>query len=407
MQRFGGRAFWTFVDQAVSSLTSAILAILVGRSVSESAFGAFSIAILVFTFAVGLSRAAVTDPMMVRFSGREELERRDAVAKAVGAATLFGILLALPTAAVGAVAGRDSQLGPVLLSLAVALPGLLQQDAWRFTFFMVGRTRSVAFNDGVRALLMFAMIGWLDRESRVAAPAMILAWGLSAYAAAALGWLQAWTVPAVRGIGAWMVGHRDLSFRLGADFAINQGAYNGTNMAVGPVSSLASVGALNASRTLLGPLSLLFAGSTAMILPILSKRTHRSLVRLATVCGVGLAGMAAVWTVFLILMPEQWGLFLLKDNWAGAFATVPGIGLALVLAGAAVGPNLALKARSQGSRLLRITFVQAPLLVVLGLGGAYWFGAVGASWGFAAAQSVGLILTWITFLRVEREESGA
>lgn len=406
MKRLAGTAFWTFFDQAVCSLATAFLSILVGRNVTPSDFGAFGIAFLVYTLLMGLSRATITDPMIVVFSSRDEAERTDAISKATALAMVLGFGAGALTALTGLVAGPGTTLGGALIVLGLSLPGLLQQDAWRYAFFMSGQARTVAFNDTVRTLVLLVLLGAFLGQDRATVPVFILAWGFSAYLGCFLGVLQSRISPRARGAFAWLEGHRDLALRLGADFGINQGAANGASMAVGPVSSLAAVGALNASRTLLGPLMLLYSGTTAIVLPTMSAQTRQSLLRLAVWVAAVLTGVAAVWTLFLLVMPESWGLWLLKDNWAGARATILPAGVGSALIALAVGPNLGLKARALGGAVLRVTAVQAPLLVILGVGGAALQGATGAAWGFATAQAVGMALTWQAFARAEARRVG-
>lgn len=410
--RFGGTAAWTFVDQAISSLTTAILSIVIGRSVGPTDFGAFGIAFLVFTLLVGVSRAMITDPMAVLYAGRGRAEQAVATSHATALAAILGAAAGCLTVLVGLAFGHGTVLGGALICLGLGLPGLLQQDAWRYAFFMAGRPAPVAVNDAVRAVLLMALMWGVFARGLQAVPLMILVWALTAYVACGLGVLQARVAPRTRGAWAWFSGHRPLAVRLGADFAINQGAANGANMAVGPVSSLAAVGALNASRTLLGPLMLLFTGTTAVVLPAFSARSRNRLVTpVVGVSGV-LAVAALAWTLVLVFLPETWGTWLLKDNWAGARTTILPTGIGAALIAFAVGPNLALKARALGGAVLRVTVVQAPLLVVLGLGGAAVGGAPGAAWGFAAAQAVGLTLTWLAYrgseraLPAERDEPG-
>ena len=83
---------------------------------------------------------------------------------------------------------------------------------------------------------MIAVMAALFAQDRATVPAMILAWGLSAYLSSFLGVAQSRVTPRTGGAFEWVTGHRDLAVRLGADFGINQGASNGANMAVGPVS---------------------------------------------------------------------------------------------------------------------------------------------------------------------------
>src|SRR5688500_2835164 len=81
----GGRAAWTLVDQAVSSLTHAVLALVVARTVGVADFGAFSIALFTFGFVIGIGRAVVCDPFVIHYSDVAAGHRRQAAREASGA----------------------------------------------------------------------------------------------------------------------------------------------------------------------------------------------------------------------------------------------------------------------------------------------------------------------------------
>ena len=51
--------------------------------------------------------------------------------------------------------------------------------------------------------------------------------------------------------------------------------------------------------------------------------------------------------------------------------------------------------------LLRVTALQSPFILGLGVAGAFWRGAPGAAEGFALAQSVGAVTIWVLFLRAD------
>ena len=57
-RRLGGAAVWTLIDQALSSLTNVALSIVVARAVTPTEFGGFSVALIAFTFIIGLLRGA-------------------------------------------------------------------------------------------------------------------------------------------------------------------------------------------------------------------------------------------------------------------------------------------------------------------------------------------------------------
>jgi Na+-driven multidrug efflux pump len=66
-----------------------------------------------------------------------------------------------------------------------------------------------------------------------------------------------------------------------------------------------------------------------------------------------------------------------------------------------LGASNGLVALRRADEMLRIALVQAPLMLGLGSVGAWQWGVVGAAYGFAAAQAVGLLVCWAAFLRAD------
>ncbi len=407
-RELGARAAWTFLDQAVSSLTTAVLTILVARTVSESEFGGFSAAFLVFSFVIGTSRATITDPLVIRFGAAGAAEHREASRRAVAAALLVGLICSIPTLIAGFAFGTSDHLGQALITLGVITPGMLLQDAWRYAFFSSGRAAHAAINDLLWAVLQFGSIAALYATGRVNVITLMLSWGLSGMAAGLVAGYQAKALPNPRGALSWVTSNRALSWRLGADFIINMGSYNLANLAIVPVASIVAVGALNAARTLVGPLNLFFTGTTSFVLPVLVRiATRGPLHRAVAATSAASAFVTIAWSTVLFLMPSSWGVWLLGDSWAGAKSVILPVVVGATAVALVMGPALGLKCRAEGGRLLRTTFIQAPLLILFGLLGAALNGAVGAAWGFASAQVIGCILLWGHFLTSERHHARA
>lgn len=390
------RAGWTLGDQVLSSGTNAALSIVIARSVDADGFGAFSIAFITFSFIIGLARATVTDPLIVRFSDVPYDELLRAGRQACGTSFVLGFLGGLVCLAAGLV--LDGQVGAALLGLAAVLPGLLLQDAWRQLFFAAGRPRSATLNDAVWAASQVVLLGTVLLTSQGTVLLITLAWGAAAAVAAGFGCLQVRSTPQPSAAMRWLRSHRDLNAHLAANYAVNMGAVHVTMTLVGVIGGLAAVGALRAAQVLLGPLQVLFAGLASFALPLLSGRA-RADARLVRVPALALSGLgaatAATWLVVLLLLPRSVGVQLLGDSWSTAREVMPGIGAMMILIGAAVGSTLALKSMSRGGRLLSATFLQAPLILVLGITGALTNGAPGAAVGMAVAHLGGLLCQWV------------
>ena len=139
------------------------------------------------------------------------------------------------------------------------------------------------------------------------------------------------------------------------------------------------------------------------MLPMMARRVaaREGLVRSAMVGPFGLAFITVVWTAILMLLPRSVGHELLGPTWDLARDAFLPTGL-LMLAGALVlGASNGLIALSRTDVMLRILAVQGPLMLVLGVLGAWQFGMLGALYAFAFAQAVGCVLCWTAFVRIE------
>ncbi len=395
-----GRAFWSFADQGLSSLTNAALSIVVARAVGQDAFGAFSLALVTFSFAVGIGRAIIGDIYVIQFSGLRERERRRPTSDATGAALALGLFAAL-LCVVAAALLPDGETEAALLALALAFPGLLVQDCYRFVFFAAGRPAAATLNDFVWAVVQFAAVGALIATGNASVFAITLAWGAGALVAAMLGAVQAQAVPALNRARDWFVTHRGLNVRMGLDYALNMSSVHLATYVIGAIVGLAGVGAIRAAQVLLGPLLLLTSGIAAFVLPVLSTRVSRGrpVRRFAALASLGMTAVSAVWVAVLLLIPDHWGVHVLGESWDGARSVLVGCSIVSLFVASTTGPSLALRALRQPGRLLRVTLIQSPLILGLGVLGAFLDGPQGAVIGFAVAQGVGALALWFLFVR--------
>ena len=396
--------FWTFADQALSSLTNAALALVVAKAVGRDEFGAFSLALVTFAFVVGLGRSSIGDPFVVRFTDADPETRRRAVAGATGAAVVFGVVTGLLCAL--AAAFLHGQARPAMLALALSLPGLVLQETWRHVFFAEGRPRAATVNDLIWTVVQFVLLGVLFARGGDSIFLITAAWGFSALVAALIGVLQTGVRPVLGAAPGWFRETRDLNVRMALDFALNMGAVNLAIFLVGGIVGVVGVGALRAAQVLLGPLNLLFAGLSAFVLPVLARQAGRGrrLLRLAVATSAGCGAVAGTWVLLLLLVPESVGVGILGDSWDGARSVMAGSGIVSVAVAFVLGPALGLKALRRADQMLRVTFVQAPVMLGLGALGAWQWGAAGAAYGFAAAQVFGLVVCWTIFVRADRAD---
>ncbi|GAA3614923.1 hypothetical protein GCM10022223_33970 [Kineosporia mesophila] len=421
------RMLWTFGDQGLSSLSNFALAAVVANVVhSETpeglkAFGSFGLALVTFSFLIGLGRSAIGDPYVVRYTGAAPATRNTAVSWATGAAVAFGLLSGLLCVAASLFMSGDMRMA--MLALGLSMPGLMLQETWRHVFFAEGRPRAAALNDGVWTLLQFGLLAVLLTTPHSASIFLITAtWGLSALVAALVGIAQTGVMPALSRAGAWYRETRDINLKMAMDFAFNQGATTLASYLITGIVGLQAMAAIRAAQNLLGPLNLLLAGISAFALPLLARtalttsRHTEPAIEPAIEPGNGGAGVlrhalaisavagagSGLCLLILLVMPSSVAESLLKGLWSAAHPVLLPMGLVTLAVSLVIGASLGLKALARADQMLRVTLVQAPLMLALSAAGAVWHGAAGAAWGFVAAQTFGLGLCWFIFVRAAR-----
>jgi len=401
------RMGWGVADQAVSSLTNFAVSIYVVRTLGAVQFGAFSLAYVTYGFTLNASRGLGTDPLMVRFSGRDLPTWRRAVADCTGTAVVAG--LAIGACVIVAAAALHGPAGAAFLALGLTLPGLLLQDSWRFSFFALGRGSQAFLNDMVWAVTLLPALVLLRRTGHADVFWFVFAWGATASVGAVVGPLQARVVPKPASAWRWVSRHRDLGPRYLAEGLSNSLSGQLTTYGIGLILGLAVVGYVQASKTLMGPVGILFLGMSLITLPEAARVLRRSPRHLPLVCMLAFGGLAAVvlvWgAVLLVAVPNGLGALLLGPVWRPTYPLlVPQIFYYVGLA-FAFGMGTGLHALGAARRSLRAVVISAVICLVGSLAGAVMDGAFGAVTGLAVAQWIVAPVFWWEF-RAAMHESG-
>jgi O-antigen/teichoic acid export membrane protein len=392
------RLGWGIGDQALSSITNFALGILVARSVSLREFGAFSLAFVVYTFAIGASRAVATEPLVVRYSATHRDRWRSGTSLACGAALWMGLVFGIGCVVVGVVVGGPPR--PALVTLGAMLPGLLLQDSWRFAFFAQGRGNRAFMNDLVWLLVLFPLLAVILASGSVSVIELMLAWGGAACVAGLFGVVQARVLPRPFGARKWFREQGDLAPRFLGEAILINGAAQLWVFGVGAVAGLATVGSLRAGLILLGPLNVVFMGFGMMAIPegvrLLADDPSR-LRRGAAMLSVTLATTALAWGGLIMLVPTRLGVALLGSAWIPARRLVIPLMLVFVGSGIQKGADVGLRALAAARRSLRTRSAEAVLTVTGVMVGVVVAGAKGAAWGLAAAYLLEGGLWWWQF----------
>ncbi|GAA4673455.1 membrane protein [Pseudonocardia yuanmonensis] len=397
------RISWGLGDQAVSSLTNFAIGVVVARSLGGEEFGVFTLAWVTYTMALNLARGLASDPLTVRFSDVSHASWQDAVRQAGSTALLTGGVTGA-LALVGGVA-FGGPIGTAFVVLGFLLPPLMLQDCWRFAFFAAGRGGHALVNDLVWAAALVPAMLYASEHRSVSA--YILAWGLSGTVAAAVGFVQARLLPKPGGTRAWLRQHRDLGVRFTAENLSTNASGQLRMYGVGAIAGLVEVGTIRGAELLVGPFLALLMGMNLVAVPEAARVLRRAPHRLSRFClylGGGQALAALAWGAgLLLLLPDEVGVRLLGSVWEPASALILPATLSVASAGFASGGAAGLRALGAARRSLRAQLVTSAAYLIGGLGGAAVGGALGSSWGVAAATLIGAVVRWAYLLAAVRE----
>ncbi|KAB1144796.1 hypothetical protein F7R91_21440 [Streptomyces luteolifulvus] len=397
-----GRLSWGLADQAASSISNFVVGIYVARSLGVTAFGVFSLAWVTYGVVLNVSRGLATDPLVVRFSGVPDTSWRRAVARSTG--TALGVGAALGAACLVAGLGLGGRVGPAFAALGVMLPGLLLQDAWRFSFFAAGTGQKAFVNDVVWGVALVPAMVVAARVGSVAA--FVLAWGTSATVAAGYGYLQSGIRPRMTLAYGWLREQRDLGYRYLVENVSLSGAGQLRAYGLGAIVGVGAVGAVRGTELLLGPFLAVLMGLSLVTVPEAARVLRRAPHQLGRFClllGGGQAAAALLWGGALLLMPDRLGELVLGGVWHSAAELIVPVTIGVAGAGLGTGAAAGLRALGAARRSLRCQLFASACYVGGGLGGAVVAGTVGSAWGVAAATVSGSAVWWLQLRSALRE----
>jgi O-antigen/teichoic acid export membrane protein len=391
---------WGLADQMLSSITNFALGVLVAKAVAPQEFGAFSLAYAMYTLALGAARALALEPLVVRFSAAPATQWRVAVAGAAGTSLVAGAVLGAVSLLVALLTG--GALRTAFALLAVALPGLLLQDAWRFSFFTIGRGAQAFWNDLVWAVVLFPGAALLLYLGEASMAAILIVWALAGWTAAAVGLAQSRVAPRVGRARLWIREQRDLSFRFFGEFVVSSGATQLSLFLIGGLATLTDVGHLRAGQLILGPLNILFLGAglvavaeTARLLAESRRRMDQAVWVITAVLTLGTVS----WAVLALLLPPALGEAVLGENWSGGRVLLVPLAIGATGFALSYGAMTGLRALAAARASLRARVFDATTTLVLSVTGAALSGAHGAAWGYAAAGCLRIPNWWYHFHR--------
>jgi O-antigen/teichoic acid export membrane protein len=397
------RLTWGLTDQAVTSLVSFLVGIVVARSLGAVEFGAFSLAWVTYGVVVNISRGLATDPLAVRFSGVDRKIWRTAVASSSGMAIVVGVATGAICAAIGVALGGRT--GEAFVALGIVLPGLMLQDSWRFAFFASGQGGKALVSDVTWALALVPLLYLASQHASVTR--FVLAWGAAGAFAALVSGVQAGIVPRVTRARHWLRDHRDLGLRYLTENVTLSGAYQLRMYGLGAFAGVAAVGTVRGAEMLLGPFFIVLSGVGLVAVPEAARILRRSVRALPIFClllGGAQALAAFAWGLLLLLaLPDKWGHALLGEIWLTASALVLPATLSVAWAGFNTGAAAGLRALGIARRSLKAQICASTFYLIGGVTGGALGGARGSAWGAACATFSATFVWWFMLRRGIRE----
>jgi len=393
----------TLADQVLSSGTNFATAIVVARFLGPADYGSYVIAFGAWLVVMGLLRAMVINPFVVKAAALHRDDWRLAAGSATGITLSAGVLAGLIIAAIGLFFGLDHPFGLPLFVLACFIPALVLQDFWRFAAFSIASPGMALCNDAIWTLaqaIAFLMIWLLVRIN----PAwMIAGWGAGALAGALFGLWQFQVIPSFgHSTFLWLKNNASLSGWLGLTNIIYGAGTQAVSFLIAATVGRAALGGIQSVNNLFGPASLISQASQTIGLPLASKTmaeagpgaVRRVAFRYSFLLGLCLTS----YTILLLIA----GPFLLTKIFGEAFAKyysliVP-LGLGFLLNIWGTGAAIGLTAMAAGSKLVGVqSLVILTQLISVALFGC-WFGILGAAWGITAGAAMRFLGLWLMCL---------
>lgn len=382
------------VDQMIAGASNVLIAVLAARLLTAARFGLFGIVFLLYMILIGVTRALVSDPLLVH-----PVESRERPGEAIGTALLLAAPLTavLATVALG-IRLSDPALGDALFVLAACLPLLVLQDVGRYLGFATRRPMRAVALDAVWLVIMFACVAVLvTRHGRTLA-SFVAAWGGSGAAAGAIVFM--WhDVRGVRFGLAWLKETWGLAWRYLVSYTSMQGAALGMSSEVGAIAGARALGGVQGTLLLVRPFTTFqIAAVGASTSEVAHSTGDRGRIRRHVLLSSGLCGgIAALNALVIVVLPSRIGKLVLGDSWHVTHPLLAAAAVYVVCVGVQSGPQAALYGLRAMKEAMTINVATMVMLLAGALAGALLGGAKGAMWLVAAAEAILAVVWWITF----------
>jgi O-antigen/teichoic acid export membrane protein len=392
------------IDQAVAGASNVLVALLAARLLGVSSFGLFGIVFLAYVVLQGVSRALVSDPLLVH-----PVEAQERPAEVIATSSLLGLALAAITIVTGLGARHFSHdLGGALIVLGVCLPLLVLQDLGRYLGFATQRPQRSLLLDTAWLVLVFAAVAVLvvlDVHSLVA---FIAVW---AGTGALSGLLLFWQYPDYRPrlTISFLKYTWHFSWRYLVSYGATQGTALTTSSVVGAIVGTRQLGGVQGTILLVRPFGTFQIAAVAACITEVSRapedqhRARHHAVRTTTVAGT----VAVLNAVVLVFLPDALGKLVLGATWSTAKPLLLPTAVQIVFLGLMTGGRAAMLGMRLIRRAIVVDVIGAVVYLTATISGSVIDGASGALWAVAIGQGALAVTWWIVMVAHTRPQHRA
>ncbi|MBF6046108.1 hypothetical protein GO001_12850 [Streptomyces sp. NRRL B-1677] len=378
----------TLADQAVFSLSSAAVMLVVTLRAHAAALGAFSLLQGYCICLLQLAQAAFAEPLLVQHPASLATGRAT-LARAAGGSLAFGLAgaAALPLFATTAL---DISWAVTALA-AAALPALVVCDTIRLGLTAAGHPGRALTIDlfwgSVQCTCLTFVLSFTGSLVWMTA-----AWSASALAAALLATAITRIRPRPTPL-AWWRSHGNLARPYLAEATALAGSTYLALYLVGSLGGLESAAALRGAQALLGP-SAVAANAIRVAAISACARTRLAVTALrqrSLLAAVVLGGLTLLYGLAVLLFSRNGNMRLLGPSGPVILTVLPAMIVYRACSTAAIGPFAALRALHHQRALMRLRLLSALLLPLGACIGVLYDAAAGAATGMATAAALSLL----------------
>jgi O-antigen/teichoic acid export membrane protein len=397
----GGRvAVYTSVDQALSSLSNALLLFTVAQTAAVAEFGVVTLLVALVSTAMGFNRGALGTPILLVSNLRLDEIRTES-----GYATTWAAAGGLVTAVALSVVGLASGSLSAAAAFALISPIILIQDVLRLAALSCGRPLVAVMSDAVWAGTMVVLFVTNVLTKSLSIEIVVLLWGVGGAVSIALLSAATGIRPRFHRLWRWWRTYRLARLRFGWVQALIPISTAAFIVIVTLLLGSATAGGLRGASTLFGPIAMLISALPLAFVPH-ARRTNTSVGqqwRLLAKTAWATSLITVAGTACLVALPSELGRMLLGDVWAPAVAVVPYVGFEAATNCWMVSVYALTQAQGMSRVSLWLRLLQVALKLSAAVAAALAIStAVGVAAGSAVAAAISVAVSLVVCRRFVR-----